>query len=62
MNEQQLKDLRRKISRRWPLLSGDPKAHAQLEYILEEAGLLARPRRRFRLKQTPLVVPTQANQ
>ena len=56
MNEQQLKDLRRKISRRWPLLSGDPKAHAQLEYILQEAGLLARPRRRFRLKSKPVVL------
>ena len=36
--------LKREISKRWPDRS--PEARAQLEYILQEAGLLAKPRRK----------------
>lgn len=38
--------LKREISARWPLVQSDAVAHAQLEYILSEAGLLAKSRNR----------------
>jgi hypothetical protein len=38
--------LKREISARWPLVRSDAVAHAQLEYILNEAGLLAKSRNR----------------
>jgi hypothetical protein len=40
------KALKREISRRWPLIRANDQAYFQLEYILQEAGLLARPRPR----------------
>jgi hypothetical protein len=43
-NEQE--KLKREISQRWPNVLHDAVAHAQLEYILTEAGLLAKPRTR----------------
>jgi hypothetical protein len=49
MSEEEKSKLKREISKRWPLISrdADSKEFAQLEYILQEAGLLARPRRRL---------------
>lgn len=38
--------LKREISQRWPNVLHDAVAHAQLEYILTEAGLLAKSRNR----------------
>lgn len=38
--------LKREITKRWGSVRTDATAHAQLEYILMEAGLLARPRKR----------------
>lgn len=38
--------LKREISKRWYNVRNSPDAHAQLEYILQEAGLLAKPRGR----------------
>lgn len=43
--------LKREISKRWKLIipiasESSMRAHAQIEYILQEAGLLATPRKR----------------
>jgi hypothetical protein len=45
MTPEEKSELKRQITKRW----FDPSitARAQLEYILQEAGLLARPRRRL---------------
>jgi hypothetical protein len=45
MTTEEKAELKRQITKRW----FDPSvtARAQLEYILQEAGLLARPRRRL---------------
>ena len=49
MSNDEKSKLKREISKRWTLISRDvdSKEFAQLEYILQEAGLLARPRRRL---------------
>jgi hypothetical protein len=49
MTEEEKAKLKREISKRWAAVSrdSDSKEFAQLEYILQEAGLLARPRRRL---------------
>jgi hypothetical protein len=48
MSDPEKAKLKREITKRWPTLPTeiDGKEFAQLEYILQEAGLLARPRRR----------------
>jgi hypothetical protein len=48
MSPEEKTRLKREISKRWPLIGNiASKEYAQLEYILQEAGLLARPRRRL---------------
>ena len=49
MTPEEKAKLKREISKRWPMVPTDidRKQFAQLEYILQEAGLLARPRRRL---------------
>ena len=48
MTPDQKAKLKKEISKRWPALAEcRSKEFAQLEYILQEAGLLARPRRRL---------------
>jgi hypothetical protein len=48
MSEEEKAKLKRDITKRWEgIKGGDTAAFAQLEYILQEAGLLARPRRRL---------------
>jgi hypothetical protein len=49
MSEEEKARLKREISKRWTVASRDAgsKEFAQLEYILQESGLLARPRRRL---------------
>ena len=50
--------LKREISKRWPDRS--PEARAQLEYILQEAGLLAKPRKRRTQKPTETQPTTES--
>jgi hypothetical protein len=47
------KKLKREIAKRWPLIRSDQNAYAQLEYILEEAGLLAKRRKTPNKTQEP---------